>query len=392
MLGFLVILLAVLVGIMSFSVFMLRYVVPRRFCRRVRVVVLLMDALFVIGLFLGRGVVPAGSTGSMLSLMAMVFMTQFLLAVFTLAAIGIRYIWRRMQQVPFDGDRRRLLRCSMLYPAAAAAAGAYGGVCERNSLVCRDFNIPVAGLDPSVHGFCIAQLSDVHLGMFFSLERLRRLLQQAVDTGADVLVLTGDIFDDDAMNVAAVQIIDDFVMAFPAGIFFCYGNHEHMRDMHRIQAALENTRIQVLVNEHVQLQAGTRPLYLAGVDYPFPRDDFAALEKSYTTKALEGIPSGAVTVLLAHHPDFIDDGYAHRVRLVLSGHTHGGQLGLFGIPLVPPLFHYMRGMYEKDGCSGYVHSGNGSWFPYRLGCPPEIACFHLIRTGKEPEYGKETGR
>ena len=115
------------------------------------------------------------------------------------------------------------------------------------------------------------------------------------------------------------------------------------------------------------------------MDYPVPRERFAELEKAYAAKALENIPGEAVTVLLAHHPDFIDDGRACGVRLVLSGHTHGGQIGLLGIPLVPPLFRYMRGMYEKAGTSGYVHSGNGSWFPYRLGCPPEIACFHLTR-------------
>lgn len=379
MLGFFVILMGVLTGIMIFSIYMLRYIVPLHVCRRVRVAVLVLDILFISGLLLGRSLFPARLAGSLLAFMSMLFMAQLLLAVFILAAIGFRCLWRQMIRVPFDESRRRLLRCSVAYPAAAAAAGAYGGIYERNSLVCRRFNIPVEGLEEACHGFCIAQLSDVHLGMFFSLERLQELLWQAVDTGADVLALTGDIFDNDAMNIEAIQMIDRFTDRFPKGIFFCYGNHEHMRDMLRIRAALEKTRIRVLSNEHVQLMDGGRPLYFAGVDYPFPRDRFAALEKEYAAKALDDIPKGAVTVLLAHHPDFIDDGCSYGVRLVLSGHTHGGQLGLFGIPLVPPLFQYMRGMYEKAGTSGYVHSGNGSWFPYRLGCPPEIACFYLTR-------------
>lgn len=379
MLGFFVILLGVLAGVMLFSAGMLRYIVPQHLRRRVCGAVLLMDLLFVLGLFFGRGLVPVHFAGSLLLLMSMVFMAQLLLAVLTLAGIGLRGIWRQLYHTPFDASRRRLLKYSLAYPAAAAAAGAYGGLYERNSLVCRDFYLPVEGLEASLDGFCIAQLSDVHLGMFFSLERLQKLLRQSVDTGADVLVLTGDIFDNDAMNVEAVQLIDRFTEHFPQGIFFCYGNHEHMRDMRRIRQALENTRIRVLVNEHVRLADGGRPLYLAGVDYPFPRERFAELEKVYAAKALENIPKEAVTVLLAHHPDFIDDGRDYGVRLVLSGHTHGGQLGIFGVPLVPPLFHYMRGLYEKDGMSGYVHSGNGSWFPYRMGCPPEIACFHLAR-------------
>ena len=379
MLGFFVILMGVLTGIIAFSIFMLRYIVPEPFCRRVRGAVLLIDVLFAAGLLFGRGIIPLRFAGGLLSFMSMMFMAQLLLAVFILAAAAIRCIWRRMIQAPFDESRRRLLKCSLAYPAAAAAAGAYGGLYERNADVCRHFNIPVERLEASLEGFCIVQLSDVHLGMFFSLERLQGLLRRTVETGADMLVLTGDIFDNDAMNAEAVKIIDGFTERFPRGIFFCYGNHEHMRDMRRIRAALEKTRIQVLVNEHVQLTAGARPLYLAGVDYPVPRERFAELEKAYAAKALENIPGEAVTVLLAHHPDFIDDGRACGVRLVLSGHTHGGQIGLLGIPLVPPLFRYMRGMYEKAGTSGYVHSGNGSWFPYRLGCPPEIACFHLTR-------------
>ena len=122
---------------------------------------------------------------------------------------------------------------------------------------------------------------------------------------------------------------------------------------------------------------GAKPLYFAGTDYPHDRAQFDALAKSMTDEALQGIPPNAVTVLLAHHPDFIDPGAAHGVSLVLTGHTHGGQLGLFGIPIVPPLFKYMRGLYRVKDTWGYVHSGNGSWFPYRFGCPPEIACFTL---------------
>ena len=83
-------------------------------------------------------------------------------------------------------------------------------------------------------------------------------------------------------------------------------------------------------------------------------------------------------VLLAHHPEFIDNGAEKKAVLTLTGHTHGCQLGIFGIPLIP-MFKYNRGMFIQGDSHGYVHSGNGSWFPYRLGCPPEIAYFTLRR-------------
>ena len=88
------------------------------------------------------------------------------------------------------------------------------------------------------------------------------------------------------------------------------------------------------------------PVYVAGVDYPIKRDQFDFLKEKYTELALKEIPSNSVKILLAHHPDFIDSAAKYNTNLVLTGHTHGGQLGLFGIPLVPPVFKYLRGMYH----------------------------------------------
>ena len=106
------------------------------------------------------------------------------------------------------------------------------------------------------------------------------------------------------------------------------------------------------------------------------------MAKEYTEEAYKNIPQGAISVLLAHHPDFIDRGAEQGAAAVLTGHTHGGQIGLLGVSIAPPLFKYMRGIYNVDSKGngktfGYVHSGNGSWFPFRLGCPPEIAVFTL---------------
>ena len=95
---------------------------------------------------------------------------------------------------------------------------------------------------------------------------------------------------------------------------------------------------------------------------------------------MKDVPANAVKVLLAHHPDFFDGAAEQGVELVLSGHTHGGQIGFLGVPIVPPVFKYMRGVYHIGSTMGYVHSGNGSWFPYRLGCPPEIAVFTIRKS------------
>ncbi len=202
-------------------------------------------------------------------------------------------------------------------------------------------------------------------------------MEQAAATGADALAVTGDLFDDDDMNAEAAQILDGFVPRFPKGIWFCYGNHEYFRNIEAIEAALVKTRVHVLRDASAMAVDGKRPLYFLGVDYPRLRNLFALDGAASMEKAMEGVPDHAVKVLLAHHPDFFDAAAAHGVELALSGHTHGGQLGIFGVPLVPPVFKYMRGVYRVGITFGYVHCGNGSWFPYRLGCPPEIAVFAL---------------
>ena len=378
MMGFFIVICSLMVCLAGLAFWVVSYVFAGSRLQQVRRGMLLFDGIVVLGMAV-RIRLPGGEmvTAAALQIAAIGFMIQFFGVVLVLGAVLLRWFYRRMAAVPVDGERRRLLRQAFLFPAAAAAAGVYGGLYEREHTVERHYDIFVRGMDGPLEGYRIAQISDVHLGMFFSLDSLRQLLQRVAGGHPDVLVITGDLFDDDDVNQEAVRLVDRFAGYFPQGIWFCYGNHEHMRDLQRIRMALSASRIHVLVNANAEVVGGRQPLYFAGVDYPMPREDFDALQASYTKKALQGIPSEAITVLLAHHPIFFDCAAAHGVPLTLSGHTHGGQLGLFGVPLVPPLFKYMRGLYQQQGCYCYVHSGNGSWFPYRIGCPPEIAYFSL---------------
>ena len=190
-------------------------------------------------------------------------------------------------------------------------------------------------------------------------------------------MITGDLFDNAAMTIKAAKLVDSYVERFPYGIYYCRGNHEHFRGIALLETALAETRIHNLVNNHAVVLQGERPLYIAGVDYPMQREQFQLLQEAYTGMAMEDIPSNAIKILLAHHPDFVKTAAKYNANLVLSGHTHGGQLGFLGRSVAPPIFKYMRGWYHEGNTALYVHCGNGSWFPFRLGCPPEIAIFHL---------------
>lgn len=318
--------------------------------------------------------------GLIIEAFTVLVMFQILMSVLVMIDMAIDKCKEKLK-MPVDESKRRFLRKGVLMPIAVAGAAAYGNRYEKEHTVVREIAVPTKDLPENLYGFRIAQLSDVHLGMFFSLERLRDLMEQASSLKADVLVLTGDIFDDVDMNEEAAMIINEYTGRFPKGIFCCFGNHEHFRGIKKIKTYLAKTKIKLLDNRSVMIVNGERPLYLAGVDYPMARHAFDMLALSYMDDAFRNIPDKAVTVLLAHHPDFIDYAAERQVMLTLSGHTHGGQLGLFGIPLVPPVFKYMRGSYRVGDTFGYVHSGNGSWFPCRIGCPPEIACFSLCEEG-----------
>ena len=384
MVSFLIVLVSVLAVFTLAALWALRYLLTGRallICR------LLLGGAFAVAAasFPARRnpLEPLLSDGATVSLAAVFFLTVMFLFLFVLAAIVVRALYRRALAAPEDAGRRRLLKAAGAYPAAALGMALYGNLYERRATVERRYDIPVAA--PALAGYTIAQLSDVHLGMFFSLEQLEQLLEQTAAASPDALLLTGDIFDHPAWTADAVRLIDRFVPAFPDGIWYCHGNHEHMRGIALVEESLAASRIRLLKNGAQCVKEGAQPLYFAGVDYPMSeyrqRRDAEAFQRekaAYAKAALAALPENAVTVLLAHHPEFIDDAAEYGVRLVLTGHTHGSQFGIFGMPLFP-VFKYTRGIVEKGNTTGYVHSGNGSWFPYRLGCPPEIAYF-VLRT------------
>ncbi len=339
----------------------------------------------LVGGFMLRSFVPEFFIVLFGNVATVFIMAQLIGGVLIMGAVVVRWIYRKFNKPkPFDPARRRALIHGMIYPALSLAVSLYGNRVERNRDVENFYDVPIKDLPPELEGFRLAQISDVHLGAYFSLERLESLLQRIADAKPDLLAITGDIFDDVRMNPAAVKIVDAFTDKFKFGVWYIHGNHEHFRGIRAIEAELAQTKIHWLVNraEHV-----TSKLYILGVDYPSrapitstgdkEREQlFNEARKKFVDEAEAGVPDDAIKILLAHHPEFIDDGAERHFALTLTGHTHGSQFGLFGMPLFP-VFKYTRGVVKIGDSFGYVHVGNGSWFPFRLGCPPEIAYFTL---------------
>lgn len=339
----------------------------------------------IIGGWAIRSLVPAWFVSIFGSFATIFLMSQLICGVLVILAVVGRFFYRKLNpQTKFDPERRKILAHAMLYPLTSLAIAFYGNRIERNSDVENFYDVPIKNLPPELENFLLAQISDIHLGAHYSLERLEALLQRIADSKPDLLAITGDIFDDVPMNPAAIKLVDSFCDKFKFGIYYIHGNHEHFRGIHAIEEMLKQTKINWLVNRSKNV---TSKLYILGVDYPArapitssndsEREKvFRAARHSYVEGAMVGVPDDAVKILLAHHPEFIDDGAERNFPLTLTGHTHGGQFGIFGVPIFP-VFKYTRGLIKHGDSIGYVHVGNGSWFPMRVGCPPEIAYFTL---------------
>ena len=346
------------------------------------------DLLLILMFFLGfmlRNIIPNAAVEKLGSFATVFLLTQLICGALVIIALIVRAIYRKFHKpTPYSEERRRALKYSLVYPAMSLAVALYGNKIERMEIVDKFFNIPIKHLPLELQNFTVAQISDVHLGAYFSLERLEKLLERIAVAKPDILAITGDIFDDVNLNDAAIKLVDSYCDKFKYGIYYCHGNHEHFRGIQKISEQLSKTKIHWLVNESAHV---TENLYVLGVDYPpaapvmksggrGKQDElFYSQMKDYLEKALAGVPYNATVILLAHHPEFFDAATLKNIPLTLTGHTHGAQI--WGLHLLE-VFKYTRGMYQHDDCYCYVNSGCGSWFCFRLLTPPEVAYFKLI--------------
>ncbi|MDR3561843.1 MAG: metallophosphoesterase [Negativicutes bacterium] len=276
---------------------------------------------------------------------------------------------------PATLSRRRFLQGALAAaPVMALGIGASGVLSATGTPVVRRFSLAFPSA-PGLSGFKIAQISDTHVGAYVSVEQFSRIVALVEKEQPDLVVLTGDFVDDLGLLTPSVKILSALAPAIPHGVYFCWGNHEYFRDIGRIRSELRNSPITILENSSTPIMAGQQPLHLLGVDYPWTNTPEA--RRRLLALARKNVPPDAFTVLLAHHPDFLFESFAAGIPLTLSGHSHGGQVVVFGKTLLPFPYVYMRGLYQGNQVYGYVNSGAGHWFPYRFGCPPEISIFTL---------------
>ena len=270
-------------------------------------------------------------------------------------------------------------KLGILVAVMALAIGIYGSIDGNSREKVERYDIYVEGLPAGFEGYTFAQMTDTHIGPYFRYTDLPGELERAKQEGAKTVFLTGDLIDDVRYMSETAQILTEKSQEFSDGIFYVWGNHEYYRSKDLIREALLKTPLTLLENDSTFLSRGGEKLYIAGVDYPWGKGEAKQKEMDHMTEeAYQKIPTGAPSILLAHHSDFIDEGFKKGVFLTLTGHTHGTQFGWMDQPMITP-FIYTRGMYSDGIHQGYVSRGDASWFPFRLMCPRELAIFTLHR-------------
>lgn len=221
------------------------------------------------------------------------------------------------------------------------------------------------------------QISDLHIGGLIEENVVRGIVQQTNALNPDFIVLTGDIVDAEISRVS--KAIDEISkLQAPLGIYFVLGNHEYFHGIEPLMQALKSLNIVVLENACVQIQKGESRLNLAGVYDLFGRR-IGALEPNLD-EALEKRNSNYPLVLLAHQPKFaLEVEESHNVDLILSGHTHGGQIFPFRF-LVKLEQPYLAGLYQHSKTTQiYVNRGTGFWGPpMRILARAEISHFEFV--------------
>ena len=281
----------------------------------------------------------------------------------------------------FQPERRQFLeRAALLGPAGALTLSPAGTAMAYNQPLVRKVSIWDPEWDSSLEGLKILQFTDVHLGLLIDVSQIKAIVDQIEPGTVDLVVLTGDIADDLSKLDPAFDVLETLKPRL--GIFSSMGNHEIFRGRDEAEEVY-GRRSNYLNNQGILLHFGETPIWLAGIDDPARlfRRRSVFFRESVTAAVADRPPGVAATILLSHRPDAFEAASESKVSLVLSGHTHGGQVALFGRSLFEPILphKYLLGHYVKDNTHLYTSAGLGHWMPFRLNCPCESALITLER-------------
>jgi predicted MPP superfamily phosphohydrolase len=271
---------------------------------------------------------------------------------------------------------------------AVTGASAHSVLVEPFNLRVERYTIPIRDLPASLSGLRLLQISDTHLGPFVPPEFIERVVARAIELAPDAFLLTGDyVHRRTDCNRRAADLFRPLV-ATGRSVLGVLGNHDWFGDGTHMASCLTAAGIRMIDNARVYIDAASRALTdsppasglcIAGLgDFSKDAMDVAA--------ALGGVPLDMPRILLQHQPDAAEDPAiltAPRIDLMLSGHTHGGQIRfpILGAPVTLSRYgqKYAGGLAQGPRCPVIVSRGLGmSFLPVRIGVRPELVLITLI--------------
>jgi hypothetical protein len=275
-------------------------------------------------------------------------------------------------------SRRSFLR---LGAASLAGFGLYTGEISRHELSIENVTIHLTRLPDAFRGMRIVQISDFHYAEFTEAYFVREVVRRVNQLRPDMVLLTGDFISYGPLPYSFARLHAKDIAAILSGLtcplrYAIMGNHDCIVGAKYVAGPLREAGIAVLENRYTALERDGQRLWLAGLGS-------VSLDDS---KPHEGIPPASLTgkepvIVLSHEPDILPQIARYNADLMLSGHTHGGQIRF---PFLPPLQLpdygkiYVQGLFRHGPTQLYVNRGIGAvGIPFRFRCPPEITVLTL---------------
>jgi len=251
--------------------------------------------------------------------------------------------------------------------AVVTGAGAYGFFDERHAVGLTEAIVPVTGLPSELDGLKIGLLTDVHRSQWVSADDVDGAVRMLMAAKPDLIVLGGDYvtWGDRSFVGPSAEALGP--LTAPHGVFAILGNHD---DDHDMPAALTAKGVNVLKDARTTISIRNRDVTLAGIRF--------WTRRARDIGTVVGNGSGTV-ILLAHDPRRLTEAASLKIPLVLSGHTHGGQVVLPVIGAVAAQkFPVVYGIARQGNTTLFVSRGLGTvYVPVRVNCPPEVAVLTL---------------
>lgn len=294
-----------------------------------------------------------------------------------------------------DQSRRAFLRTSAFLVSGYAFTGSTLGVLRSDNYDVTNIDIKINNLPPELKGTTITMIADIHSGPFMKEGLMHEYAEAINNLKSDIILIPGDITNSNKEEVFP------FIKAFkdlkaPHGIYASLGNHDYFSDPNFIADALNSkSPVKLLRNDTSIITIKNKEIAILGVEDT--RKSNAAYDPvlmSYVDQTIENARKKSVEknldfetvpkIALIHKPYFFDFMQDRKLDLILSGHTHGGQVVLakFGdvnISFAGAVSKYISGFYRGSNSSMYVSRGIGNvGLPIRMNCPPEITKITLV--------------